>query len=112
MSTYILPVDHFQQREEGDCLAACAIMALHYIGVTHSYRRLRHLLKIKRGLGTPFYNVQELTRLHVKVDLQIRFSPTATLFTALSARRRQGAKFYLAIGRNAFESLLFGWGRI
>lgn len=70
MPPVVLSLPHLQQRERGDCLAACAAMVLAHIGIKVPYRRLLTLLQIKRGFGTPFYSIQRLKRLGVNIVYQ------------------------------------------
>ncbi|MEM7531982.1 MAG: C39 family peptidase [Chloroflexota bacterium] len=51
-----------KQRADGDCLAACASMVLDYYGLSLPYWRLIWILSIKRNMGTPFHNIQNLQR--------------------------------------------------
>ena len=66
-SPVLLPVKHIQQHAAGECLAACAAMVLDYLDNPIAYKRLLPLLRIKRGLGTPFYNIRELEKQGVSV---------------------------------------------
>ncbi len=67
MASIILPVPHLQQRAPGECLAACASMALAYLNFPTDYNRLLKLLQIKRDIGTPASNIRNLTQLGVQV---------------------------------------------
>jgi len=40
----LLPIPHHLQQSDGDCLAACAAMALNYLDVSVDYGHLLHLL--------------------------------------------------------------------
>lgn len=62
-----LPVPHLPQRQPSDCLAACAAMALDYLGCPANYDHLLKLLKIKPTVGTPAYNIRQLQTLGVDV---------------------------------------------
>jgi ABC-type bacteriocin/lantibiotic exporter with double-glycine peptidase domain len=42
----LLPIPHCTQRSNGDCLAACAKMALDYLGVSADYDHLLRLLGV------------------------------------------------------------------
>jgi len=64
----ILPVKHFQQRREGECLAACAAMVLGYLGASIPYQRLLTLLEIQSDVGTPSFKVRNLVRIKIAVD--------------------------------------------
>lgn len=37
MPNTLLPIPHHLQRSDSDCLAACAVMALDYLGVSADY---------------------------------------------------------------------------
>jgi ABC-type bacteriocin/lantibiotic exporter with double-glycine peptidase domain len=66
-SSLILPVPHLQQPASGECLPACAAMALTYVGIRVNYRQLLRLLQTQVGYGTPFSNIRTLTKLKVSV---------------------------------------------
>ena len=66
MPNTLLPVPHFQQREDADCLAACAAMLLSYVNVRIDYSQLLRLLKVK-AFGTPGHNLNYLSTLGVRV---------------------------------------------
>lgn len=66
MPTTLLPVPHKQQEQDADCLAACAKMALDYIGYSVAYRHLLKRLDVK-PFGTPGRNLKNLTTLGVQV---------------------------------------------
>lgn len=62
----LLPVSHQQQRQQSDCLAACASMVLEYLHIRVEYKRLLRLLRVG-PIGTAFGNLAELHRLGVSV---------------------------------------------
>lgn len=66
-SPFILPVPHLHQPAPGECLPACAAMVLTYLGVRVNYRQLLRLLQTQVGYGTPFSNIQTLTKMKVKI---------------------------------------------
>lgn len=66
----LLPVPHIQQTDHGECLAVCVAMVLQYLNISFSYRKLRTLLKIRPRLGTPFFNIERLERIGIKVTYQ------------------------------------------
>jgi ABC-type bacteriocin/lantibiotic exporter with double-glycine peptidase domain len=68
MEPVVLPVQHIQQRQDGECLAACAAMLLTFIGQPIEYERLVKLLAIEPGLGTPSSRIRNLTRWGVTVE--------------------------------------------
>jgi len=70
MHSIILPVHHRQQREPGECLAACALMLLDFIRVSVAYDRLLKLLEVDRGVGTPSYKIRNLTKLNISVTYE------------------------------------------
>lgn len=65
-----LRVAHIQQANNGECLAACAMMLCTYLGIRVAYRQVVRALGIRRGLGTPFSQVQKLQTLGVSVTYQ------------------------------------------
>ncbi|MCB0079949.1 MAG: hypothetical protein KDE47_03420 [Caldilineaceae bacterium] len=52
-----LNLTHHPQRQGADCLAACAWMALDFVGVHIRYERLLQLLKVRQGSGASFLNL-------------------------------------------------------
>lgn len=64
----LLKVNHQQQQRSSDCLAACAAMALNYLGVQVQYNRLLRLLRV-RDAGASFFNLRALEPLGVSVLL-------------------------------------------
>ena len=66
MPTRLLSVEHYVQEVGTGCLAACAKMVLHYVGIEQSQRSLNQLLGLS-SLGVPYTN---LTRLGIHVDIQ------------------------------------------
>jgi len=67
MTQVILPVPHVPQRQQGECLAACAAMMLLYLDLTVRYDRLLKLLRVRTGIGAPISNVRHLEKLGVTV---------------------------------------------
>jgi uncharacterized protein YvpB len=55
----ILPVPHQRQLSDGDCLAACAAMALTYLGHNADYLELLQRLAVK-PYGAPAGNIRQL----------------------------------------------------
>jgi ABC-type bacteriocin/lantibiotic exporter with double-glycine peptidase domain len=70
MPPVILTVPHLQQDEHGECLAACAWVALAYLGLTFPYKQLLGLFHVRVQLGTPAYNIRRLEQLGVTVLYQ------------------------------------------
>ncbi len=70
-----LNVSHREQRQQADCLAACAAMVLDYLGVSIRYRRLMRRLQV-RAFGTLFSNLERLQSLGVKVEIAEGSFPT------------------------------------
>lgn len=66
MPKFLLPVPHYHQRHNADCLAACAAMALAYLKITIDYTHLLKLLKV-RPYGTAGQNLKYLQSLGVQV---------------------------------------------
>ena len=67
MRPILLPIPHRVQHEDGECLVACALMALAHIDISIPYQRLSNLLQTKKQLGTPASNVLKLRQLGIKV---------------------------------------------
>lgn len=70
---FILPVPHFHQSSDGECLATCVAMVLAYKSLNFSYKRLLQLLSVTE-YGTPFSNLLRLESLKVTVIVQQRGS--------------------------------------
>ena|SRR5688572_27008872 len=70
MPSILLPVPHIVQRQRGECLAACAQMALRYMGYPVDYGRLLKLLRIKSGMGTLASNIRHLETLKLNIIFQ------------------------------------------
>ena len=66
MPTILLPIPHQHQREEADCLPACAAMILTYLRKDVNYRHLKNLLKTK-SFGTPGHHLRHLIDLGLRV---------------------------------------------
>ena len=66
MPTILLPVPLHLQRSDGDCLAACAAMALDFWGAPCDYDRLLRLLQVK-PYGTPGSRLNHLITLGAHV---------------------------------------------
>jgi ABC-type bacteriocin/lantibiotic exporter with double-glycine peptidase domain len=62
----LLSVSHQQQKQQSDCLAACASMVLEYLHIHVGYARLLRLLRVG-PIGTAFGNLAGLTTLGVSV---------------------------------------------
>ncbi|MEK7277412.1 MAG: peptidase C39 family protein [Chloroflexota bacterium] len=67
MIPVILSIKHIRQRAQGDCVVACAAMALDHIGISADYNRLMKLLRLIEGVGTASYHVRELEQLGIVV---------------------------------------------
>lgn len=67
MPKNLLPVTHFTQVRQADCLAACAKMVLDYLGVNAEYDTLLKTLQIDPEFGAPASNILKLSRLNVRV---------------------------------------------
>jgi ABC-type bacteriocin/lantibiotic exporter with double-glycine peptidase domain len=63
---FLLPVPHRPQLSEGDCLAACAAMALAYWGHDSPYQELLQRLEIK-PYGAPASNILHLASARLQV---------------------------------------------
>jgi ABC-type bacteriocin/lantibiotic exporter with double-glycine peptidase domain len=62
-----LPIPHRKQKQDADCLAACAAMVLTYLNHPVTYAELLALLRIG-PLGTPRRNVSRLARLGLDIS--------------------------------------------
>lgn len=62
----LLAVSHTRQRQQADCLAACAAMVLAYYHVSISYARLLRLLGV-RSYGTSFSRLRKLEAVGLSV---------------------------------------------
>ncbi len=62
-----LPIFHQKQRQQSDCLAACAAMVLDYVHRSVPYEQLLELLNITPDLGAPASNIKRLAALNVSV---------------------------------------------
>jgi len=66
-ATHIIAVPHIQQRDTGNCLAACAAMICTYLEMSVRYERLVKLLEIQPGVGTAFSKIETLSSLSLNV---------------------------------------------
>ncbi|MCP4536601.1 MAG: hypothetical protein GY832_05595 [Chloroflexi bacterium] len=66
MPNTLLPIPHHLQQSDGDCLAACAAMALNYLDVPVDYGHLLRLLGVT-PYGTPGSRLNRLTDLNIHV---------------------------------------------
>ena len=84
MPNILLPIPHQLQRSEGDCLAACAAMALAYWDVASDYDHLLRLLEVK-SYGAPGSRLNKL----VSLGVQVRYAQGALdeLFDYLTAKQ-------------------------
>lgn len=64
---HLLPVPHINQRQQTDCLAACAAMVLAFWQMPIPYGRLLSVLNISR-YGAPSTNIRNLTQLGVRIS--------------------------------------------
>jgi len=65
----LLSVPHLQQRKDGECLAACALMVLGYNGKPPRYEQALRLLNISDS-GTPHSKLRQLEALNVRVIVE------------------------------------------
>jgi ABC-type bacteriocin/lantibiotic exporter with double-glycine peptidase domain len=82
-SPVLLPVAHIPQRRRGECLAACAVMVLAYLGRPIPYNRLLKTLGVQPDVGAPFTNLQLVAR--YKVTVLYRQGTLAELYRLLAA---------------------------
>ncbi|MEM7127712.1 MAG: cysteine peptidase family C39 domain-containing protein [Chloroflexota bacterium] len=64
----LLNLSHQTQKQQSDCLAACAAMLLSALGIKFRYSHLVRLLKT-RYYGTAFENLALLESLGVKIEI-------------------------------------------
>jgi ABC-type bacteriocin/lantibiotic exporter with double-glycine peptidase domain len=55
----LLAISHLQQRQEADCLAACAQIVLQHLHISITYRRLLRLLEVAQS-GSYFSKLKKL----------------------------------------------------
>lgn len=67
MPSLILPVSHVEQRQPGECLVACTMMLLRYVGQPADYDYLLKLLQVRPQIGAPSSNIRRLERLGMTV---------------------------------------------
>ena len=65
----LLSVSHQQQRQQADCLAACAAMLLDYLHIPVRYSRLLSLLEVS-AIGTSFGKLRNLETLGLSVRVE------------------------------------------
>jgi ABC-type bacteriocin/lantibiotic exporter with double-glycine peptidase domain len=66
MKSILLPVPHMRQRQDGECIVACAVMILNYLGIEVQYEKLLRLLRTD-WFGTPASRLRELETLGIVV---------------------------------------------
>lgn len=71
----LLPVSHRRQKQQADCLAACAAMVLDYLHIPTSYNDLLQFLGVD-AIGTPFRRLQNLETLGLNVHISEGSLPT------------------------------------
>jgi ABC-type bacteriocin/lantibiotic exporter with double-glycine peptidase domain len=69
MPAQLLPVPHKQQRQQADCLAACAAMVLAYHRMQVGYDLFLSRLQVDE-IGTPFSNLRFLKSWGVQVKIE------------------------------------------
>ncbi|MEZ4868093.1 MAG: peptidase C39 family protein [Caldilineaceae bacterium] len=70
MPAPFLEIEHVQQHNDGECLAACAAIVLNFIGLRTAYKRLLRILEIKDNFGTPSSKIRNLEQLGIRVVYQ------------------------------------------
>ncbi len=65
----LLPVLHYQQQRQSDCLVACTFMVLDYLQVPVNYQRVGKLLQAISG-GTPFRNLRHIKSIGLSVLIE------------------------------------------
>ena len=69
MPAPLLPVPHKQQRQQADCLAACAAMALAYLNLHVGYDLVLNRLQVDE-IGTPFSKLRLLKSWGVHAEIE------------------------------------------
>ncbi len=69
MSARLLPVEHRLQEQPAGCLAACAQMVLHHLGISVAQQQLNRLFGLGE-LGSLLSHIQRVSRYGVKVTIQ------------------------------------------
>lgn len=64
----LLPISHCRQKQQADCLAACAAMVLDYLHIPINYDSLAQLLGVD-AIGTPFRRLQNLENLGLNIHI-------------------------------------------
>lgn len=64
----LLPLPHFSQKQQADCLVGCTAMVLTYLHIPTNYNRLIRLLGTTAE-GTPFSNVTRLQSFGLVVEV-------------------------------------------
>ena len=67
--TLLQPPKHYQQHHIGNCLPACAQMALSQFGLDLPQDELARRLGTIPGLGTPFPNIERVKEWNVGVEI-------------------------------------------
>lgn len=65
-----LSVPIIGQQDAGECLAACAAMVCVFFEIQVSYAQLLNILKIEKGIGSPFYEIRALENAGISVIYQ------------------------------------------
>lgn len=65
----LLPISHYPQRQQSECLAACAAMVLDFLQIPFQYNHLIQLLRIGIA-GASFRNVHFLRTLGVQISIE------------------------------------------
>ena len=86
MPKQLLPIPHYKQQAESDCLAACAAMMLGAINIQVPYERLLSILDIKPW-GTPHRNILKLAELVQGVAVIYKQGAIPDLFQALDKNK-------------------------
>lgn len=61
MPVHLLPITHYHQQNDGDCLVACAQMVLEYLEIRLAYERLKQILDVDIW-GAPHSHIHNLAR--------------------------------------------------
>ena len=67
----ILSVPYHPQIADGYCLAACAQMVLHYLGISSDQAKVARQLDVRPGVGAPASRIRQLAADSVSVTYDL-----------------------------------------
>lgn len=84
MPKKLLPLPNFRQKQDSDCLAACASMALQAVDVRIPYQDLLSILDV-HPWGTPHRNIRKLSDLSANIRVTYKQGEITDLARFLDA---------------------------